>query len=73
MIYVWLDALTNYISALTFTKVEDKKYKDYWPADIHIIGKDILRFHAVFWPAFLLASKLSPPKIFFGNGWILAK
>jgi len=72
VIYVWLDALTNYISALNFPNVEDKKYKDYWPADIHIIGKDILRFHAVFWPAFLLAAKLSPPKRVFGHGWILS-
>ena len=72
VIYVWLDALTNYISALNFPNVEDKKYKDYWPADIHIIGKDILRFHAVFWPAFLLAAKLLPPKRVFGHGWILS-
>ena len=72
VIYVWLDALTNYISALNFPNVEDKKYEDYWPADIHIIGKDILRFHAVFWPAFLLAAELSPPKRVFGHGWILS-
>ncbi|MBD1138136.1 methionine--tRNA ligase [Pelagibacterales bacterium SAG-MED41] len=72
VIYVWLDALTNYISALNFPNVEDKKYENYWPADIHIIGKDILRFHAVFWPAFLLAAKLSPPKRVFGHGWILS-
>ena len=72
VIYVWLDALTNYISALNFPNIEDKKYKDYWPADVHIIGKDILRFHAVFWPAFLLAAKLSPPKRVFGHGWILS-
>ena len=72
VIYVWLDALTNYISALNFPNIEDKKYKDYWPADIHIIGKDILRFHAVFWPAFLLAAKLSPPKRVFSHGWILS-
>ncbi len=72
VIYVWLDALTNYISALNFPNVEDKKYKDFWPADIHIIGKDILRFHAVFWPAFLLAAKLPPPKRVFGHGWILS-
>ncbi len=72
VIYVWLDALTNYISALNFPDVENKKYKDYWPADVHIIGKDILRFHAVFWPAFLLAAKLSPPKRVFGHGWILS-
>ena len=72
VIYVWLDALTNYISALNFPNVKDKKYIDFWPADIHIIGKDILRFHAVFWPAFLLAAKLTPPKRVFGHGWILS-
>jgi len=72
VIYVWLDALTNYISALNFPNTEDKKYKDFWPADVHIIGKDILRFHAVFWPAFLLAAKLPLPKRVFGHGWILS-
>tara|TARA_B100000989_G_scaffold89863_2_gene64975 strand:- start:821 stop:2362 length:1542 start_codon:yes stop_codon:yes gene_type:complete len=72
IIYVWLDALTNYISALNFPNVEDKKYKDYWPVDIHIIGKDILRFHAVFWPAFLLAAKIPLPKRIFSHGWILS-
>jgi len=72
VIYVWLDALTNYISALNFPNVEDNKYKDYWPADVHIIGKDILRFHAVFWPAFLMAAKLPLPKRVFGHGWILS-
>lgn len=72
VIYVWLDALTNYISALNFPNTEDKKYKNFWPADIHIIGKDILRFHAIFWPAFLLAAKLPVPKKVFGHGWILS-
>ena len=72
VIYVWLDALTNYISALNFPNIEDKKYKSFWPADVHIIGKDILRFHAVFWPAFLLAAKLPLPKRVFGHGWILS-
>ena len=72
VIYVWLDALTNYISALNFPNIEDKKYKDFWPADVHIIGKDILRFHAVFWPAFLFAAKLPLPKRVFGHGWILS-
>tara|TARA_B100000963_G_scaffold322896_1_gene307278 strand:- start:361 stop:1902 length:1542 start_codon:yes stop_codon:yes gene_type:complete len=72
VIYVWLDALTNYISALNFPNIEDKKYKDFWPADVHIIGKDILRFHAVFWPAFLLAAQLPLPKRIFGHGWILS-
>ena len=73
IIYVWLDALTNYISALNFPNVNDTKYKDFWPADIHIIGKDILRFHAVFWPAFLLAANLPTPKRVFGHGWILSE
>ena len=72
VIYVWLDALTNYISALNFPDTNDAKYKNYWPADVHIIGKDILRFHAIFWPAFLLAAKLPLPKRVFGHGWILS-
>ena len=65
--------MTNYISALNFPNVNDTKYKDFWPADIHIIGKDILRFHAVFWPAFLLAANLPTPKRVFGHGWILSE
>ena len=73
IIYVWLDALTNYISALNFPDTNNEKYKNFWPADIHIIGKDILRFHAVFWPAFLLAAKLPLPKKIFGHGWILSE
>ncbi len=72
VIYVWLDALTNYISALNFPDINDKKYKKFWPADVHIIGKDILRFHAIYWPAFLLAAKLPLPKRVFGHGWILS-
>ncbi|MDB4339730.1 methionine--tRNA ligase [Pelagibacteraceae bacterium] len=72
VIYVWLDALTNYISALNFPDTNNDKYKMFWPADVHIIGKDILRFHAVFWPAFLLAAKLPLPKRIFGHGWILS-
>ena len=72
IIYVWLDALTNYLSALNFPNIADDKYKSFWPADVHIIGKDILRFHAVYWPAFLLAAKLPLPKRVFGHGWILS-
>ena len=72
VIYVWLDALTNYLSAINFPNVQDKKYKNFWPADVHIIGKDILRFHAIFWPAFLLAANLPLPKKVFGHGWILS-
>ena len=72
VIYGWLDALTNYISALNFPDTNDEKFKNFWPADVHIIGKDILRFHAVFWPAFLLAANLPLPKRIFGHGWILS-
>ncbi len=72
VIYVWLDALTNYISALNFPDINDQKFKSFWPADVHIIGKDILRFHAVYWPAFLLAAKLPLPRKIFGHGWILS-
>jgi len=72
VIYVWLDALTNYLSALNFPNIEDKKYKAFWPADVHIIGKDILRFHAIYWPAFLIAANLPLPKRIFGHGWILS-
>jgi len=72
VIYVWLDALTNYISALNYPNVQDKLYKDFWPASLHLIGKDILRFHAVYWPAFLLAADIPPPKRVYGHGWILS-
>ncbi len=72
IIYVWLDALTNYISALNYPNMDDKLYKNYWPADVHMIGKDILRFHAVYWPAFLLAADIPTPKRIYGHGWILS-
>ena len=72
IVYVWLDALTNYISALNFPNIEDSLYKKFWPADVHVIGKDILRFHAVYWPAFLMAAKLPLPLKVFGHGWILS-
>ncbi len=73
VIYVWLDALTNYLSALDFPETTSENFKNFWPADIHIIGKDILRFHAIYWPAFLLAAKLPLPKKIFGHGWILSE
>ncbi len=72
VIYVWLDALTNYLSALNYPKETERLYKDFWPANIHIIGKDILRFHAVYWPAFLLAADIKPPQRVYGHGWILS-
>ena len=72
VIYVWLDALTNYLSALNYPNLNDKLYKNFWPASIHLIGKDILRFHAVYWPAFLLAADIPVPLRIYGHGWILS-
>ena len=72
VIYVWLDALTNYISAINYPDVKDDLYKTFWPADVHTIGKDILRFHAIYWPAFLLAANIPLPKRVYGHGWILS-
>ena len=72
VIYVWLDALTNYISALNYPNIDNELFKKFWPASVHLIGKDILRFHAVYWPAFLLAAKIDVPKKVYGHGWILS-
>ena len=72
VIYVWLDALTNYLSALNYPDVNNDLYKKFWPASIHLIGKDILRFHAIYWPAFLLAAKIDVPVKVYGHGWILS-
>ena len=72
VIYVWLDALTNYISALNYPNTSDDLYKKFWPCTVHLIGKDILRFHAVYWPAFLLAANLPLPEKIYGHGWILS-
>jgi methionyl-tRNA synthetase len=68
VMYVWLDALTNYLSATNYFG----NHNDFWPANVHIIGKDILRFHAVYWPAFLMAAKIPLPNQIFGHGWILS-
>ncbi len=72
VVYVWLDALTNYLSSLKYPDEKNDLYKNFWPADLHIIGKDILRFHAIYWPAFLLAANIQPPKRVYGHGWILS-
>ena len=72
VIYVWLDALTNYISALNYPDTNDDLFKNFWPASVHLIGKDILRFHAVYWPSFLMAAKIPLPKKIYGHGWILS-
>ncbi|MEO5335604.1 MAG: methionine--tRNA ligase [Magnetospirillum sp. WYHS-4] len=69
IMYVWLDALTNYITAVGYPDTEAGEYRTYWPADVHMVGKDILRFHAVYWPAFLMAAGLEPPRRVFAHGW----
>ena len=66
MIYVWIDALSNYLSALGFP---DQQMDEYWPANVHLIGKDILRFHAIYWPCMLMAADLPLPKRVFAHGW----
>ncbi len=74
VIYVWLDALCNYITAIGFgssNPAEQERFKRFWPADLHVIGKDIVRFHCVYWPAFLLAAELPLPKAIFAQGWLL--
>ncbi|NRB11485.1 MAG: methionine--tRNA ligase, partial [Rickettsiaceae bacterium] len=68
VIYVWLDALTNYISAVDYPE-DTEKFQQFWPANVHIVGKDILRFHAVYWPAFLMASGIELPKTIIAHGW----
>ena len=69
IMYVWIDALANYLTALGFPDEEGDAYKTFWPADVHMVGKDILRFHAVYWPAFLMAADLPLPKRVFAHGW----
>ncbi|HJS32133.1 MAG TPA: methionine--tRNA ligase [Alphaproteobacteria bacterium] len=69
IIYVWLDALTNYITAVGYPDTDSELFTSFWPADLHMVGKDILRFHAVYWPAFLMAAGLKPPKRVFAHGW----
>jgi methionyl-tRNA synthetase len=69
VMYVWLDALTNYITAVGYPDTESESYRSFWPADLHMVGKDILRFHTVYWPAFLMAADLEPPKRVFAHGW----
>lgn len=69
VLYVWLDALSNYVTALGYGSGDSARYGTYWPADVHLIGKDILRFHAVYWPAFLMSAGLPLPRHVFGHGW----
>ena len=69
VMYVWLDALTNYITAVGFPDENAPNYKKFWPADLHMVGKDIVRFHTIYWPAFLMAAGLQPPRRVFAHGW----
>ena len=71
VIYVWIDALTNYITALGYTGDNDELFKKYWPADVHMMGKEIIRFHSIIWPAILMALDLPLPKKVYGHGWLM--
>ncbi|WP_208422621.1 methionine--tRNA ligase [Latilactobacillus fragifolii] len=73
VVYVWLDALTNYITALGYGSDNDELFNKYWPADVHLVGKEIVRFHTIYWPIFLMALDLPLPKQIFGHGWLLMK
>ena len=70
-VYVWIDALSNYISGLGYLSSNDELFKKYWPADIHLVGKEIFRFHSIIWPALLMALNLPLPKKVFGHGWLV--
>ena len=71
VVYVWLDALSNYISALGYGSDNDELYNKFWPADVHLVGKEIIRFHTIIWPAILMALDLPLPKQVFGHGWLV--
>jgi methionyl-tRNA synthetase len=73
VMYVWLDALTNYITGVGYPDTESEAYKRFWPADIHVIGKDVVRFHAVYWPAFLMSAGIELPRQIFGHGHVLLR
>lgn len=71
IVYVWVDALSNYITALGYGSDDDSQFKKYWPADVHVVGKEIVRFHTIIWPAMLMALNLPLPKQVFGHGWLI--
>jgi methionyl-tRNA synthetase len=71
IMYVWVDALTNYLTGVGFPDTQSASFRRYWPADLHVIGKDIVRFHAVYWPAFLMSASIELPRRIFSHGWIL--
>jgi methionyl-tRNA synthetase len=70
VMYVWVDALTNYITGVGYPDTKSEKFQKYWPADLHVIGKDIVRFHAVYWPAFLMSAGIAVPRRIFSHGWL---
>ena len=71
VVYVWIDALSNYITALGYGTDHDELFRKYWPADVHLVGKEIVRFHTIYWPIMLHALGLPLPKQVFGHGWLL--
>ncbi len=71
VIYVWFDALTNYISALGYGQKDHERFDTFWPADVHLVGKDIVRFHTIIWPIILMAAEIELPKKVYGHGWLL--
>ena len=71
VVYVWIDALTNYITALGYMSEDDSNFKKYWPANLHLVGKEIVRFHTIIWPAILMALDLPLPEKIFGHGWLI--
>ena len=71
IVYVWVDALSNYITSLGYGSDDDSDFKKYWPADVHVVGKEIVRFHTIIWPAMLMALNLPLPKQVFGHGWLI--
>ena len=73
MVYVWIDALSNYITALGYGSDDESLFEKFWPADVHMVGKEIVRFHTIYWPIMLMALDLPLPKKVFGHGWLLMK
>ncbi|MGW6163865.1 class I tRNA ligase family protein, partial [Bacillus altitudinis] len=73
VVYVWIDALFNYLTALGYDTENDELYQKYWPADVHLVGKEIVRFHTIYWPIMLMALDLPLPKQVFAHGWLLMK
>lgn len=73
VMYVWVDALTNYLTAIGYPDVHADDFKKFWPADLHMVGKDIIRFHTVYWPAFLMSAGFPPPKRVYAHGWLTSE